>query len=148
MPVNIRKADRADGETAISLVNGLLWELGGTPVELGIALAAIDRLIADGLVLVADDDGVIVGVCTLSQHDAIRTRGPHVVIEELYVVPTRRGGRVGAQLVEAAVREARERGCHVVEVSAPPNGERQEAFYQREGFQPVGMRLRRRVDGV
>ena len=38
MAVTIRHARQADGETAVSFVNGLLWELGGTPVDCGVAL--------------------------------------------------------------------------------------------------------------
>lgn len=83
--------------------------------------------VADGLVLVADAGGLIVGVGQRGRH------GADHVIYKLYLDPAHRGGGLGPRLVDAVVAQLppdAERVC--VEHFAA--NERAGAFYEREGF--------------
>jgi GNAT superfamily N-acetyltransferase len=51
------------------------------------------------------------------------------------VVPSRRGGGIGGELVEALLARAREEGFGAVSLSAERG---QTAFYERHGFHPLG----------
>ena len=144
--VDIKRALPDDAESVISLLNRLLEELGGEPIPIEDAQSALLRLVADpaaGFALLAIEEKSIVGICTVSFQEAVRARGRYALIQEMYVVPQFRSRGVGAALVEEAVSQARSLGCRTVEVGTPAGGDRQEAFYQRLGFAPVGLRLRR-----
>ena len=142
----VRRAAAADSDTVLSLVNELLMELGGQPIPRTRAQAAFGRLVADdqeGFILVYEKDNAIVGVCTVSLVQAIRSSGPYAIIQEMYVVPVLRDRGIGAALVAEAVSQAALLGCSTVELGTPMNGERQERFYERLDFQRVGSRQRK-----
>lgn len=144
--MNIRCATSGDAEQVLSLVNRLLEELGGTPLPAKATNATFDRLVEDngvGLILVGEEAGRLAAVCTMSFQDAIRTAGRYAIVQEMYVVPELRSSGHGALLMEGALLEAQKRGCTVVELGTPLNGVRQEQFYERIGFRPVGLRFRK-----
>jgi putative acetyltransferase len=59
-------------------------------------------------------------------------------MKHLYVLPTFRGGRVGKELVEKAVREARTLGYSRLRLDThPPTMQAAVAMYRRFGFQEV-----------
>ena len=143
--MDIRTATSDDASQVADLVNRLIVELGGRALAVGRASAAFREIASDpsgGCVLVAEDQDRLVGLCTMSFQAAVRTLGTYAIIQETYVDPDYRGRTVGAQLIERALAEARGHGCGVVELGTPPNGQRQEAFYTRMGFKPVGLRFR------
>ena len=144
--MHIRRAVPADAEAVLALINRLLEELGGQAIPSDIAGQTFGRLVTGqdaGLVLVAQEEDHIIGVCTVSFQQAIRSLGPYAIIQEMYVAPEFRSRGAGTALVEEAVNRARSLGFRMVEVGTPAGGDRQEAFYQRLGFAPVGLRLRR-----
>lgn len=143
------RAAAEDGQGVVELVNALLQELGGAPVSLADGYPAVQKLVSEpeaGFVLVARDAGALVGACTVSFQHAVRTRGRYAIAQEMYVRPERRGQGLGTGLLEAAITEARRAGCSTIELATPPAGERQEKFYRRLGFAPVGPRLRKLLD--
>ncbi|MCH2184869.1 GNAT family N-acetyltransferase, partial [Myxococcota bacterium] len=64
-----------------------------------------------GEVLVAEEQGSLWGLATVSYNLAIRYGGEYAQLEELIVDPAARGKNVGGLLVEAALDRARARGC-------------------------------------
>jgi ribosomal protein S18 acetylase RimI-like enzyme len=95
-----------------------------------------------GTVLVAEDETGILGVISFSFNLAIRYDGGYAQIEELVVDEAARGKHVGAALVRAAIDEARRRGCD--EMGLYPR-EHNRPFYEKLGFQYVGVELRQRL---
>jgi GNAT superfamily N-acetyltransferase len=149
--MDIRRAVSDDVESVLPLINRLLRELGGEAIPSDIAGQTFLRLMSDkdaGLILVVEEQGRIAGVCTVSFQDAIRSRGRYGIIQEMYVLPEFRSLGFGSKLVYEAVAEARSLGCSMLEVGAPVNDPRQEGFYKRAGFVPVGPRLRRPLENV
>lgn len=96
-----------------------------------------------GTVLVAETDGNLVGLITLSYPVAIRFGGIYTSIEEFIVREQVRGRGVGGQLLEAAVAEATARGCNEVQVNRP--SELGYPLYLRHGFKDLGKHLKTKL---
>ena len=149
--MDIRHAVSDDVASVLSLVNQLLEELGGESIPSEIASQTFSRLVSDqdtGFILVVEEEGTIVGVCTVSFQDAIRSRGRYAIVQETYVLPEFRSLGFGGKLVYEAIAQAQSLGCSMVEVGTPGSGLLQEGFYKRLGFAPVGLRLRRPLESI
>jgi GNAT superfamily N-acetyltransferase len=87
---------------------------------------------ADGEALVAEDDGAIVGICTVVLDlDSVRF-GLRAWVEDLAVRPDQRSAGHGKALLDAAKDWGRERGASHLELDsgeARPDAHR---FYERE----------------
>ena len=75
-----------------------------------------------------------VGVAQLRFREWLFTGEPICYLEELYVVPDRRGGGHGRALMEAAMRVARERGATTIELTTAASDTAAIALYERLGF--------------
>ncbi|HEU4400523.1 MAG TPA: GNAT family N-acetyltransferase, partial [Candidatus Polarisedimenticolia bacterium] len=138
--VKVRLATTEDHDVVTSLVLRLLCELYD-PAEWGYSRAtlapAVEKLIRDGsgswAFLAHRQEGTPVGVMTLNECSAIYAFGHFGEISELYVDPEYRSAGVGALLVDAGLRFARERGWSILEVGAPevPKWQRTVDFYLR-----------------
>lgn len=89
--------------------------------------AQIDAAVSEGLVVVAEVDGRLVGVGQRGRS------GADHVIYKLYVDPQRRGRGVGPRLVEALIRQLPS-GAARMGVEHFAANERAGSFYEREGF--------------
>lgn len=95
-------------------------------------------------VLVAEVDGVVVGVLQFIVFRHIQTRGGLCAeLESVHVRSDRRGTGIGATLVTTAIERARALGCRRVQLTsnlARPDAHR---FWERMGFVPshVGYKL-------
>ncbi len=109
------------------------------------ALSEVDR--GDGALLVAEDNGRVVGVCQLIVFRHLQSRGGRCAeIETMHVHPDQRGRGVGAALLNHAVERARALGCYRVQLTSNAAREDAHRFYERLGFVPshVGFKLRLR----
>lgn len=88
----------------------------------------------DVLVLLAGDPAAPVGFAYLTLRPSAYTDGPLVQLEELYVVPARRGAGVGTALVQELLRRARALGCGEVHVGVDEVDADARRFYERHGF--------------
>jgi GNAT superfamily N-acetyltransferase len=148
----IRAAAHADVPAVAAGVSELLVELGGTPAP-ATALEETARALIDdpdaGVVLVAEGDGLIVGVLCVSWQVALRIPGRYGLIQELWVDPDWRGRTIGGDLLVALFELARRRQVATLEVGLPserfPHLGATEAFYTNNGFSAIGMRMRRRM---
>ena len=92
------------------------------------AIALPAEQVADGAVLVAEQDGRIAGFAALELGDGAELDG-------LFVEPEHWRCGIGTALAEAAVHEARRRGFTLVTVVANPSAR---AFYEQCGFSVEG----------
>ena len=139
--VTTRPARLADEPRVLALLAQLFErDLSGEPAR----AAAYRRMLASerGFVLVAEDDGGVLGVISVSVNLAIRFDTAYAQIEELVVDGAARGKQAGAILVRAAMDEARRRGCE--EMGLYPREETR-AFYEKLGVRYVGVELRQRI---
>lgn len=148
--VTTRAAVTADVPAIVAGVSELLEEIGGKPAARELLEAEARELIGDpaaGAVLVAQDGGEIVGLLGASWQRAIRVPGRYGLIQELWVASSHRSLGVGAALLDELARVARAQGVGRLEVGLPSERfvqrDATEAFYARNAFEPVGLRMRR-----
>jgi len=149
----VREARAGDVEGVTTAVAALLGELGGRCPERPALEAEVRALLDDpagGSVLIAEADGEIVGLLSASWQRAIHVPGIYATIQDLWVDEAWRSRGVGAELVEAIASQARTRGVSRLEVGLPRETfaaiASTESFYERNGFEHLGPRMRRLLD--
>ena len=114
MTVQIRNARSKDRERCLALLHMLRSSSGGTvPPEAGATFGALltrER----GEVHVAEEDGTVLGMASVTYNLAMRYGGEYCQLEELVVDPEARGKRIGARLVEAVLAAAKRRGIPIL----------------------------------
>jgi GNAT superfamily N-acetyltransferase len=150
---SVRSAGAGDVAAAAAAVEELLVELGGrrqAREELEAEARALVEDPGEGILLVAEADGEIVGVLGGSWQRAIHVPGRYLTIQDLWVQRDWRSRGVGAGLVEAVAALAREQGVGRIEVGLPRETfeaiKATEAFYEANGFELLGVRMRRLLD--
>ena len=111
----------------------------------GPGMGAIFDLLLDGsrgAVFVAEDDGALLGMASVSYNLAIRYRGEYCQLEELIVDPAARGKQVGKLLVQHTIDTARERRCAEYGLYLVATTEHNRPFYEQFGFEVVGSEMR------
>jgi GNAT superfamily N-acetyltransferase len=146
----VREAGADDVEAVAGAVESLLAELGGRRpgrAELEFEVQALLDDPEGGSVLIAEADGLLVGMLSASWQRAIHVPGVYATIQDLWVDEAWRSRGVGAELVEAIASQARRRGVSRLEVGLPRETfaaiASTESFYRRNGFEPLGPRMRR-----
>ena len=139
MAVDIRVAAEMDEERCLEMIETLTGKTRADGWS-----ATFEALLGGsrGEVLVADEDGTLLGVVTVSYNLAIRYAGEYAQLEELIVDPAARGKSVGRLLVETAVQRARTRGCAEFGLYLLETTEHNRPFYQKYGFEYVGSEMR------
>jgi GNAT superfamily N-acetyltransferase len=149
----VREAGAGDVEGVATAVASLLAEVGGRIPARAEMETEVRALLDDprgGSVLIAEADGAIVGVLTATWQRAIHVPGVYATIQDLWVDGAWRSRGVGAELVEAIASQARTRGVSRLEVGLPRETfaaiASTESFYERNGFERLGPRMRRLLD--
>ena len=138
--VSIRMAVPDDWGSVATLLSEL-----GRGVAAGSANDATHRLQFAGhigqiatVTLVADLDGVVVGVIDMEYHQRLGDHRPQARVNDLVVTDRVRGRGVGAALLRRGEELARKRGCFRMTLVTAAWREPTIAFYEREGFQDYG----------
>jgi GNAT superfamily N-acetyltransferase len=145
---SIRLAILADESAVFALLPALTEAelVAGIPVEQSGAARAVYRDLVTGTrgsVIVCEVDGEVLGVITSSYVSAIRYGGEYARLEELIVDDKARGTGAGMALLNAAIAEARRRGCSLVTLYSR---ETTRAFYEKAGFRYAGPELHLATD--
>lgn len=147
--VSIRPAAEADVPALVALlvggaVSGMAEDREDT-TDAGLYRAALAEIEATGnTVLVAEQQGVVVGMCQLLVFRHLQARGGRCAeLESVHVRADCRARGIGSALVRAAVDEARARGCYRVQLTSNARRDGAHRFYRRLGFEPshVGFKL-------
>ena len=112
-------------------------QASSAPVDALISLAEraawVDRVVveaAEGLLFPAVPEGLAV----LRFRPALWTSGLECYLAELYVIPSRRGQGRGRALMEAALREAKERGADTMDIGVDEPDLAARRLYESLGF--------------
>lgn len=130
-------APGADAELAGRLLHDFLVEFDAPSPG---AVALRDRfealLAADTgmLVLIAVSGGTPLGLAVLVVRPTCFVDGQAAMLEELYVVPERRGEGIGSAILQRALTEATARGVEFFEVGVDEGDVDARRFYERHGF--------------
>lgn len=147
--IEIVKVSNDDFQDVAELVKGLLIELEPSAKE-EIENTPLSDIAKDLLTnskiwaFLAQIDNMNIGLVTLHECAAIYAGGAFGEISELYVKPEFRSSKVGELLLSSAIEFAKVRGWKRLEVGSPPVNEspRTFKFYEKQGFQCTGSRLR------
>jgi GNAT superfamily N-acetyltransferase len=148
--MSVRAATAEDAPAVAGAIEALLIELGGERPSAAALREAAQRLAEDpdaGALLIAEDDGRLVGVLAASWQYALHVPGRYGTIQDLWVHPEWRSRALGRELIGALVREAADAGVPRLEVGLPQESFAQldatERFYRENDFKPLGPRMRR-----
>jgi GNAT superfamily N-acetyltransferase len=135
--LHVRSAESHDAEALARLATQL-----GYPAQASDMPTRLDRLRGDpGVqVLVAADDGAVVGLITTHVRYTMNHAAPLAQITMLVVDESRRGSGVGRQLVTAAEAWARGLGCKRIVVTTALQRADAHAFYERMSYAHTGRR--------
>jgi GNAT superfamily N-acetyltransferase len=138
--VTVREA-RADDAAALG---PLFTQLGypDEPARIGARMVAVTAH-PDSTLLVAEENGALVGLVSASMIPLVHEDGSWCRISALVVSSDRRRAGVGRALVEAVEGFARSRGCRYSEVTSGERPERGAAhrFYEALGYEEVSRRF-------
>jgi ribosomal protein S18 acetylase RimI-like enzyme len=100
----------------------------------------------DGEVLVADEDGVVVGCAVLRYEE--KPWGLACQIDTLIVVEGRRGRGIGGALMTASEQVAANRGALGMRVEVVVENDDGRSFYERRGYRALALRYGKGIEGA
>ena len=108
---------------------------GSTDLGTYRAAFAVVEAHPDHRLLVAEEDGRVIGTLHFTELQYVAYRGGKVaLVEVVYVHPDARGRGAGEAMMRWAIDEARRRGCFRLQLTTNKRRSRARAFYQRLGF--------------
>lgn len=138
--IHIRPARRDDVPSVVDLLTDdfLGSSRENSDGSLDAYYAAYEAIDADpnGLLWVVEDESAnIAGTLQLTFIPGLSHRGAwRAQIEAVRVAAGQRGARIGERMIAAAIDEARQRGCSIVQLTTDLRRERAHHFYERLGF--------------
>ena len=134
MQPSIRLASAADATAFGRLLHAFNVEFGAATPDADLIAERSTPLIESGevTVLLAGDGPH--GFAQLRFRPSLYTGALDAYLEELYVVPGRRGHGLGRALLEAAMEHARQRGAAHIDLSTSEDDVAARALYESTGF--------------
>jgi ribosomal protein S18 acetylase RimI-like enzyme len=134
MSGHIRLAGRDDADAIGRLLFAFNREFDEPAPEPSVLAQRVRQLLdgGDTLVLLAGDGPD--GLAVLRFRAAIWSAGLECYLAELYVAPARRGQGLGRELMETALRAARERGADTMDIGVDEPDHAARRLYENLGF--------------
>jgi ribosomal protein S18 acetylase RimI-like enzyme len=131
---DIRRAGVADAGEAARLLHDFNAEYDEPTPEVPVLAERLAELLANEeiVVLLAGDPPV--GMAMMRLRPSLWSRAADAYLEELYVVPERRGQRIGLALLQTAMDAAREAGADHFELTTGETDTAARALYERCGL--------------
>ncbi len=131
-----RLATVDDAEVLAQLLHDFNVEFATpTPGAPKIAASLRALLAGDATFAILAEPALGVGLVTLRSN--VWYDGPVALLDELYVVPDRRGQGIGTAMMELFVTECRARGVRLIEINVDESDVGAQRFYRRHGFSDV-----------
>jgi GNAT superfamily N-acetyltransferase len=92
--------------------------------------------------VIAEENGKILGMASISFNLALRYNGEYCQLEELVVDQEARGKNVGGLLIEETLRLAKNRGCKEFGLYLLESTKHNQSFYEKYGFVVIGEEMR------
>tara|TARA_B100000579_G_scaffold124558_1_gene100390 strand:+ start:1721 stop:2158 length:438 start_codon:yes stop_codon:yes gene_type:complete len=142
MSVQIRLAKFEDQENCSELLNVLV--AATSDVNDIFDSNTFNELISNkrGSLVIAEEEGKILGMASISFNLALRYNGEYCQLEELVVHHAARGKNVGGLLIEETLRLARNRGCKEFGLYLLESTKHNQPFYEKYGFVVIGEEMR------
>lgn len=133
----IERASSADLAALLSLLQAQFEEHAIETSSKTLQEAVLVVLNSDrwGFFLLAWEDGETVGVAAISYVWTLEHGGKSAWLDELYVVPERRGNGIGSALLDQVIAEVQKEGCLAIDLEVEQEHQRAVALYERKGFE-------------
>ena len=95
-----------------------------------------------GSLVIAEENGKVLGMASISFNLALRYNGEYCQLEELVVDSEARGKNVGGLLMEETISLAKTRGCKEYGLYILESTKHNRGFYEKYGFIKVGEEMR------
>lgn len=130
----VRRATLDDVRAVAQLLHDFNREFDEPAPEVAVLAERVQELLAGGdtLVLLAGDGPD--GLAVLRFRPALWSSGLECYLAELYVVPAQRGHGLGRALMEAAIRDARDRGADTMDIGVDEPDHAARCLYESLGF--------------
>lgn len=141
-PPRLRAAEGRDAPILAELLGQL-----GYPAEVEAVKRRLEHHLSrsDGAVLVAEEDGRVVGVGALHLVPVLHEDAPRGMLTALVVAESARGRGVGKELVRGLEEIAMLDGVQSVVVTTANHREATHHFYERLGYAWTGRRYRKEI---
>ncbi|GAA1090615.1 GNAT family N-acetyltransferase [Nocardiopsis metallicus] len=147
--LTIERALKTDVEAIVAmLADDPLGAQRETPDDLSAYIEAFEVIDADPhqYLAVARRNGRVVGTLQLTVLPGLSRRGAtRAQIEAVRVHADERGSGLGSDLLEWAEREARGRGCVMLQLTSDVKRQDAHRFYERLGYEPSHVGFKKRL---
>jgi GNAT superfamily N-acetyltransferase len=134
--MEVRPAAENDIPALMPLIRGYCEFYKSDPPDAGLdemARALIATTDDQGMLLVADEDGEVIGFAAVGWKWSSLRGARIAVLEDLFVAPEARGKGAADALIEASASRARANGAPVMTWLTAPDNHRAQAVYDRVG---------------
>ena len=142
MSINIRLAQPDDEQQCSELLDVLAVATSDSNNTFD--SNTFNKLISNerGSLVIAEEEGKILGMASISFNLALRYNGEYCQLEELVVHQEARGKNVGGLLIEETLRLATNRGCNEFGLYLLESTKHNQSFYEKYGFVVIGEEMR------
>jgi len=132
--MDVRWATVADARVVARLLHDFNTEYDTFSPGADVLAARLEELLPGGrtTALLAGDPAVAVAL--LTSRPNVWYDGPVLLLDELYVVPERRGQGIGSAVVERLLADAAAEGVALIEINVDEPDVDARRFYERHGF--------------
>lgn len=140
--ISIKPVERGDFDAAIALFDAQLREhdIVTSTDDLRNVICAVTANSSLGFLFLATTEDTPTGVAYAASHLSLEHGGVVGWLEELYVLPERRGCGIGSRLLGEVIAHARELNWRGIELEIVTGHERVIPLYVRHDFQPLSRR--------
>ena len=130
----IRRATPADAATVARLLHDFNTEFDESPPPVEVLAGRVRELIAGGVIVALLAGEGPDGIAQFRFLRSVWSEGLDLYLEELYVVPGRRGEGIGRALLEATMASGREAGASRIDLNTGETDTAARALYESAGF--------------
>jgi GNAT superfamily N-acetyltransferase len=136
VPANLdaRRAGPEDAEAVARLLHDFNTEFDTPTPGTAILARRLTSLLAGPSTLAYLVDEPAAGLALVTLRSNVWYDGPVALLDELYVVPDRRGQGLGSAMIHLLIADARKNGISAIEINVDAGDIDAQRFYERHGF--------------
>ena len=135
--VDVRRAGPGDAGTVAQLLHDFNTEFDTPTPGTAILFRRLQSLLAAPSTIAYLVGEPAAGVALVTLRSNVWYDGPVALLDELYVVPDRRGRGLGAAMIHRLIADAKENGISAIEINVDAEDVDAQRFYERHGFNGV-----------